>query len=63
MPPGKHAMIIVKQTKGDLLWIETQRSNKKNKNPKGFFVPQLVTWDECDSVQVMDDTSNEFHVA
>lgn len=36
------------------MWIQTNKSSSKaNKiNEKEKFVPHLVTWDNCDSVQV-----------
>lgn len=57
VPPGKHAIITVRQPKGDLLWIQTPTSvepnnaNKK-KSDKDKFAPQLTTWDDCDAIQV-----------
>lgn len=51
MPPGKHALITVRQPKGDLLWIKTILNNKK-KNDKEKILPEITTWDDCDVVQV-----------
>ncbi|XP_059613973.1 uncharacterized protein LOC132260076 [Phlebotomus argentipes] len=56
VPPGKHAMIIVKQPKGNLIWISTQTPIAvTKKNDKEKFTPQIKTWQECDHVQ---DTDN-----
>lgn len=51
VPPGKHAIITVRQPKGDLLWIQTVLISKK-KNDKEKIVPEVTTWDDCDIVQV-----------
>lgn len=54
VPQGKHALIIMRQPKGNLVWInsETQESIK-SKSDKDKFVPKIQTWDECDNVQVI----------
>lgn len=52
VPPGKHALIIVRQPKGNLIWIASEASTAK-KNEKEKFIPTINTWDECDNVQVM----------
>lgn len=53
VPQGKHALITVKQPKGNLVWIMAgalpQPKNDKEK-PK----PRLQTWSECDVIQVRD---------
>lgn len=51
VPPGKHAIITVRQPKGDLLWIQTVLNSKK-KNDKEKIIPEITTWDDCDIVQV-----------
>lgn len=51
VPPGKHALITVRQPRGDLLWIQTVLDNKK-KNDKDKSLPEIITWDDCDIVQV-----------
>lgn len=58
VPPGKHAIITVRQPKGDLLWIQTPTSTEpgKKKNDKDQFMPQLTTWDDCDAIQVKKNT-------
>lgn len=56
VPPGKHALITVKQPKGNVLWIQTPKNlpgaNKKKNSEKEKFVPHLTTWDDCDIIQV-----------
>lgn len=63
MPPGKHALISVRQPKGNLIWIGTQPTQGTaaagslavggtSKNDKDKYVPKIHTWDECDRVQV-----------
>lgn len=52
VPPGKHALITVRQPKGNLVWIQTQTSSTK-KNEKEKFTPRIRTWDECSNVQVI----------
>lgn len=56
VPPGKHALITVKQPKGNILWIQTPKNgvgaNKKKNSEKEKFVPHLTTWDDCDIIQV-----------
>lgn len=59
-------MIIVKQPRGNLLWIQTPKTSsashgsssggrKKQKidNKNLTFRPQLQTWDDCDAIQVI----------
>lgn len=62
VPPGKHALITVKQPKGNILWIQTPKNvagaNKKKNSEKEKFVPHLTTWDDCDIIQVCN--SNVF---
>lgn len=58
VPSGKHALILVKQPKGNLVWIATQdmtsskplSSNGIEKEKK--FEPRLKTWNECNHIQV-----------
>ncbi|CAG9804070.1 unnamed protein product [Chironomus riparius] len=50
VPPGKHALITVKQPKGNLVWIMAGSQNSP-KNDKEKFRPRLQTWNECDFVQ------------
>lgn len=58
VPPGKHALITVRQPKGNLVWVQTQttatagQAAKQNDKEKKF-QPHISTWDECDSVQVI----------
>lgn len=54
VPPGKHAIISVRQPKGDLIWIQTPASTaaNKKKTDKEKFKPKLTTWDDCDIIQV-----------
>lgn len=53
VPAGKHALITVRQPRGDLVWIQTPISTENgNKNDKESTEPQLVTWDDCDTIQV-----------
>ncbi|XP_046807625.1 uncharacterized protein LOC111683168 isoform X2 [Lucilia cuprina] len=56
VPHGKHALILVKQPKGNLVWISTQdttnvkvapSTNEKDKK----FEPRLKTWSDCDHIQ------------
>lgn len=54
VPPGKHALITVRQLKGESMWIQASSSaaaNKK-KTDKQKDHPQLTTWDDCDIIQV-----------
>ncbi|GAB0095570.1 uncharacterized protein DMENIID0001_109660 [Sergentomyia squamirostris] len=52
IPQGKHAMIIVRQPKGNLVWISTQvPASVTKKNEKDKFIPKISTWHECDQVQ------------
>ncbi|XP_036219322.2 uncharacterized protein [Bactrocera oleae] len=57
VPHGKHAMILVRQLKGNLVWISTQDTGIGNKSPPSTsekdkkFEPRLKTWSECDNVQ------------
>lgn len=57
VPPGKHALITVRQPKGNLVWVQTQTSavagNAAKQSDKEKFQPRISTWDECDSVQVI----------
>lgn len=53
MPPGKHALITVRQPKGNLVWIQTEATAQSKKNEKIKFNPKIFTWDACDSVQVI----------
>lgn len=58
VPAGKHALILVKQPKGNLVWIATQDTsagksvslNSIEKEKK--FEPRLKTWNECNHIQV-----------
>lgn len=55
VPPGKHALITVKQPKGNLIWIQTLTSpttGNKKKGDKNEFKPRLTTWDDCEGIQV-----------
>jgi hypothetical protein len=58
VPPGKHALITVKQPKGNLVWImaggqQAQQPQQQGKMPeKEKTKPKLQTWDECDVIQV-----------
>lgn len=58
VPHGKHAMILVRQLKGNLVWISTQDTGIGSKPPPSNsekdkkFEPHLRTWSECDNVQV-----------
>ncbi|XP_054735461.1 uncharacterized protein LOC129242692 [Anastrepha obliqua] len=57
VPHGKHAMILVKQSKGNLIWISTQDTGAGNKlvpstsEKDKKFEPRLKTWNECDNIQ------------
>ncbi|XP_049313230.1 uncharacterized protein LOC105221859 isoform X3 [Bactrocera dorsalis] len=57
VPHGKHAMILVRQSKGNLVWISTQDTGIGSKPPPSTsekdkkFEPRLKTWSECDNVQ------------
>ncbi|XP_034481213.1 uncharacterized protein LOC117786905 [Drosophila innubila] len=59
VPHGKHALILVKQPKGNLVWISTQEtasSNKMSPPPSAGdkdkkFEPRLKTWNDCDYIQ------------
>uniref|UniRef100_A0A336KH36 CSON011022 protein n=1 Tax=Culicoides sonorensis TaxID=179676 RepID=A0A336KH36_CULSO len=52
VPPGKHALIIMRQPKGNLIWINSEtQATIKSKSDKDKFVPKIHTWDECDNVQ------------
>lgn len=54
VPPGKHALIIMRQPKGNLVWINSEtQASIKSKSDKDKFVPKIQTWDECDNVQVI----------
>lgn len=67
MPPGKHALITVKQPKGNLVWIQTPtiavpanaKKNDKEKSPL-----HISTWDECDTLQVnpYEHIHSYFHI-
>jgi hypothetical protein len=53
VPPGKHALITVKQPKGNLVWIMAGHQAQQTKTgEKEKFKPKLQTWDECDVIQV-----------
>jgi hypothetical protein len=57
VPPGKHALITVKQPKGNLVWImagsqQTQQQQPGKTIEKEKTKPKLQTWDECDVIQV-----------
>lgn len=52
VPQGKHALITVKQPKGNLVWIIAGNQSQQSKSDKEKMKPQLKTWDECDVVQV-----------
>ncbi|XP_055909808.1 uncharacterized protein LOC129944417 isoform X3 [Eupeodes corollae] len=55
VPDGKHALILVRQPKGNLVWISTQETignkigNTNEKDKK--FEPRLKTWNDCDYIQ------------
>ncbi|XP_031626059.1 uncharacterized protein LOC116342540 [Contarinia nasturtii] len=49
VPPGKHALITVRQPNGNLMWIQTSSNKNKDDNDKAKL--QLTTWDDCDTVQ------------
>ncbi|KAH8295665.1 hypothetical protein KR018_002570, partial [Drosophila ironensis] len=59
VPHGKHALILVKQPKGNLVWISTQETataNKMSPPPSASdkdkkFEPRLKTWNDCDYIQ------------
>ncbi|XP_073842402.1 uncharacterized protein isoform X2 [Musca autumnalis] len=57
VPHGKHALILVKQPKGNLVWISTQDTSSSTKisqstNEKDKkFEPRLKTWSDCDKIQ------------
>ena len=60
VPRGKHALIQVKQPRGNLIWISTQdttssklvpNTNEKDKK----FEPKLKTWTNCDHIQVIKE--------
>lgn len=53
VPPGKHALIIMRQPKGNLIWINSETvATITARSDKDKFISKLQTWDECDSVQV-----------
>jgi hypothetical protein len=53
VPPGKHALITVKQPKGNLVWIMAGVQTQQTKTTEKEKVkPKLQTWNECDVVQV-----------
>ncbi|KPU78217.1 uncharacterized protein Dana_GF10200, isoform B [Drosophila ananassae] len=59
VPHGKHALILVKQPKGNLVWISTQETATANKmapppsasDKDKKFEPRLKTWNDCDYIQ------------
>ncbi|KAH8366126.1 hypothetical protein KR093_009330, partial [Drosophila rubida] len=59
VPHGKHALILVKQPKGNLVWISTQETANSNKMSSAAsggdkdkkFEPRLKTWNDCDYIQ------------
>ncbi|XP_033240183.1 uncharacterized protein [Drosophila pseudoobscura] len=59
VPHGKHALILVKQPKGNLVWISTQETAAANKmapppsasDKDKKFEPRLKTWNDCDYIQ------------
>ncbi|XP_068149932.1 uncharacterized protein [Drosophila tropicalis] len=59
VPHGKHALILVKQPKGNLVWISTQETAATNKmapppsasDKDKKFEPRLKTWNDCDYIQ------------
>lgn len=62
VPHGKHALILVKQPKGNLVWISTQETAASNKmapppasavDKDKKFEPRLKTWNDCDYIQVI----------
>lgn len=61
MPPGKHALITVKQPKGNLVWIQTPAvaSTAAKKNDKDKSPLHINTWNECDALQVNDTNTIE----
>ncbi|EDW17329.2 uncharacterized protein Dmoj_GI16841, isoform A [Drosophila mojavensis] len=60
VPHGKHALILVKQPKGNLVWISTQETSATNKmappppsasDKDKKLEPRLKTWNDCDYIQ------------
>ncbi|XP_075160932.1 uncharacterized protein LOC142233787 [Haematobia irritans] len=57
VPHGKHALILVKQPKGNLVWISTQDTSSSTKSSASTnekdkkFEPKLKTWSDCDKIQ------------
>lgn len=53
VPPGKHALITVKQPKGNLVWIMAgnEMLRVQSKADKEKLKPRLQIWDECDFIQ------------
>ncbi|XP_059217069.1 uncharacterized protein LOC106091151 isoform X2 [Stomoxys calcitrans] len=57
VPHGKHALILVKQPKGNLVWISTQDTSSSTKSAPSTnekdkkFEPRLKTWSDCDKIQ------------
>jgi hypothetical protein len=52
VPPGKHAIIIVSQPKGNLVWVATDAIAAMAKTEKEKQTTRIRIWDECDQVQV-----------
>ncbi|XP_037932459.1 uncharacterized protein LOC119667241 [Teleopsis dalmanni] len=57
VPHGKHALILVRQPKGNLVWISTQETTANKLTPSASekekkFEPRLKTWNDCDYIQV-----------
>ncbi|XP_037938714.1 uncharacterized protein LOC119671912 isoform X1 [Teleopsis dalmanni] len=56
VPHGKHALILVRQPKGNLVWISTQETTANKLTPSASekekkFEPRLKTWNDCDYIQ------------
>lgn len=71
VPHGKHALILVKQPKGNLVWISTQETAAANKmapppsasDKDKKFEPRLKTWNDCDYIQVIKSALNALYSA
>lgn len=55
MPPGKHALISVKQPRGQLVAIRARpAATQAESSPR-----ELRLWNDCDVVQVRDRRENK----
>jgi hypothetical protein len=62
VPQGKHAIIIVSQPKGNLVWVATDALSAMAKTEKEKQNSRIRIWDECDQVQVSQKKNHSHFV-